>query len=94
MRELDKRPSGPARWLLHPAAPYLALGAVLLALHAQLTLGTGDDPMYASILEGYSLWGFSVMHYYTWSARTLIEAVLCVAEALPTLCLLYTSRCV
>ena len=85
MRELDKRPSGPARWLLHPAAPYLALGAVLLALHAQLTLGTGDDPMYASILEGYSLWGFSVMHYYTWSARTLIEAVLCVAEALPTL---------
>lgn len=68
---------------LHPAAPYLVLAAVMLALHAQFTLGTGDDPMYAAVLEGYSLWGFTVQHYYTWSARSLIEAVLILAEALP-----------
>ena len=30
--------------------PYVALYAVLLALHLQFTLGTGDDPMYAAML--------------------------------------------
>ena len=54
--------------------PYVALYAVLLALHLQFTLGTGDDPMYAAMLDQYSLAYFSLWHYYTWSARTLIEA--------------------
>ena len=35
--------------------PYVALYAVLLALHLQFTLGTGDDPMYAAMLDQYSL---------------------------------------
>ncbi|MFQ9679371.1 MAG: hypothetical protein ACLRZH_04040 [Ruthenibacterium lactatiformans] len=33
--------------------PYAALYAVLLALHLQFTLGTGDDPMYAAMLDQY-----------------------------------------
>lgn len=65
--------------------PYVALYAVLLALHLQFTLGTGDDPMYAAMLDQYSLAYFSLWHYYTWSARTLIEAVVCIVEALPTI---------
>ena len=65
--------------------PYAALYAVLLALHLQFTLGTGDDPMYAAMLDQYSLAYFSLWHYYTWSARTLIEAVVCIVEALPTI---------
>ena len=64
--------------------PYLVLLAVMLALHAQWTLGTGDDPMYATMLEKYSLWDFSLWHYSTWSARTLVEAVLCIVESWPT----------
>ena len=78
------RSGGPAAWLLHPVAPYLALALIQLLAHAQFTLGTGDDPMYASVLDSYTLWGFTVQHYYTWSARSLIEAVLILAEALPT----------
>ena len=58
---------------------------VLLALHLQFTLGTGDDPMYAAMLDQYSLAYFSLWHYYTWSARTLIEAVVCIVEALPAI---------
>lgn len=73
------------RVLAHPAAPYLALLAALLCLHAAWPVDLGDDPMYQSILHGYSLWNFSVLHYYTWSARTLVEAVLCAVEALPPL---------
>ena len=69
--------------------PYVALYAVLLALHLQFTLGTGDDPMYAAMLDQYSLAYFSLWHYYTWSARTLIEAVVCIV-AWRTLC---ASRC-
>ena len=65
--------------------PYVALYAVLLALHLQFTLGTGDDPMYAAMLDQYSLAYFSLWHYYTWSARTLIEAVVCIVEALPAI---------
>lgn len=65
-------------------APWLALWAVMLALHLQWTLGTGDDPMYAGMLEMYSLWDFSLWHYSTWSARTLVEAVLCIVESWPT----------
>ena len=64
---------------------YVALYAVLLALHLQFTLGTGDDPMYAAMLDQYSLAYFSLWHYYTWSARTLIEAVVCIVEALPAI---------
>lgn len=77
--------------------PYVALYAVLLALHLQFTLGTGDDPMYAAMLDQYSLAYFSLWHYYTWSARTLIEAVVCIVEALPAivwrLADLCASRC-
>ena len=65
--------------------PYVAMYAVLLALHLQFTLGTGDDPMYAAMLDQYSLAYFSLWHYYTWSARTLIEAVVCIVEALPAI---------
>lgn len=71
--------------LARPAAPYAALLAALLCLHAVWPVNLGDDPMYQSILQGYSLWNFSVLHYYTWSARTLVEAVLCTVEALPPL---------
>ena len=81
---LRTRASALRRFAARPGAPYLALALVLLALHAQFTLGTGDDPMYASILDNYTLWGFTVQHYYTWSARSLVEAALCVVEALPT----------
>ena len=64
--------------------PYLVLFAGMLALHLQWTLGTGDDPMYADMLNRYSLWDFSLWHYSTWSARTLVEAVLCIVESWPT----------
>ena len=57
-------------------APYAALAAVMLALHLQFTLGTGDDVMYSQTLLQSSLYDFSVWHYYTWSARTLVEAVM------------------
>ena len=73
--------------------PYVALYAVLLALHLQFTLGTGDDPMYAAMLDQYSLAYFSLWHYYTWSARTLIEAVVCIVEALPTIVWRWRTLC-
>ena len=73
--------------------PYVALYAVFLALHLQFTLGTGDDPMYAAMLDQYALAYFSLWHYYTWSARTLIEAVVCIVEALPAIAVSYTHLC-
>ncbi|MEG1447279.1 MAG: DUF6056 family protein [Ruthenibacterium sp.] len=63
--------------------PFTTLFIVFLLLHMQFTLGTGDDPMYAMMLKSYDLKSFSIWHYYTWSSRTLIEAVLCLVEALP-----------
>ncbi|MEG1270083.1 MAG: DUF6056 family protein [Ruthenibacterium sp.] len=64
--------------------PFTLLFIVFLLLHMQFTLGTGDDPMYAMMLKSYDLKSFSIWHYYTWSARTLVEAVLCLVEALPS----------
>ena len=72
------------RILQDARAPWLTLWAVMFILHLQWTLGTGDDPMYAGMLEMYSLWDFSLWHYSTWSARTLVEAVLCIVESWPT----------
>lgn len=66
-------------------APYAALAAVMLALHLQFTLGTGDDVMYSQTLLQSSLYDFSVWHYYTWSARTLVEAVMVIVESWPAL---------
>ena len=63
--------------------PFTLLFIVFLLLHMQFTLGTGDDPMYAMMLKSYDLKSFSIWHYYTWSSRTLIEAVLCLVETLP-----------
>lgn len=36
----------------------------------------GDDPAYTQILKNETLLSFSINHYKTWSARTLVEAVL------------------
>ena len=71
---------------LRPHAPGLIFGGffcVMLALHAAMPVGLGDDPMYRDMLNRMSLWQFLTEHYATWSARSLVEAVLCTIAALP-----------
>ena len=71
---------------LRPHAPGLIFGGffcVMLALHAAMPVGLGDDPMYRDMLNRMSLWQFLTEHYATWSARSLVEAVLCTVAALP-----------
>ena len=71
---------------LRPHAPGLIFGGffcVMLALHAAMPVGLGDDPMYRDMLNRMSLWQFLPEHYATWSARSLVEAVLCTVAALP-----------
>ena len=70
---------------LRPHAPGLIFGGffcVMLALHAAMPVGLGDDPMYRDMLNRMSLWQFLTEHYATWSARSLVEAVLCTVAAL------------
>ena len=71
---------------LRPYAPALVFGGlfcVLLALHAAMPVELGDDLMYRDMLQRMSLWEFLTDHYATWSARSLVEAVLCTVAALP-----------
>ena len=71
---------------LRPYVPGLIFGGffcVMLALHAAMPVGLGDDPMYRDMLNRMSLWQFLTEHYATWSARSLVEAVLCTVAALP-----------
>ena len=56
---------------------------VMLALHAVMPVDLGDDLMYRDMLQRMSLWEFLTDHYATWSARSLVEAVLCTVAALP-----------
>ena len=64
--------------------PYLVLLAVMLALHAQWTLGTGGRPHVCHHAGKIFSVGLFLWHYSTWSARTLVEAVLCIVESWPT----------
>ena len=66
-------------------APYLAMLAVFGVLFAMVPVPTGDDSMYASILDGYPLDAFLIQQYLTWSARTLVEAVICIVAHWPPL---------
>ena len=66
-------------------APYLTMLAVFGVLFALVPVPTGDDSMYAGILDGYPLDAFLLQQYLTWSARTLVEAVICVVAHWPPL---------
>ena len=71
---------------LRPYAPALVFGGLfcgMLALHAVMPVDLGDDLMYRDMLQRMSLWEFLTDHYATWSARSLVEAVLCTVAALP-----------
>ncbi len=65
--------------------PYLTMLLVFGVLFAIVPVPTGDDSMYASILDGYPLGAFLFQQYFTWSARTLVEAVICVVAHWPPL---------
>lgn len=66
-----------------PYTPYIVLYAVLLIFHCKMTNTFGDDANYCTLLQTTSLWAQTVKHYYTWSARNIIEAVLCLVGAMP-----------
>ena len=55
----------------------------MLVLHLIMPVELGDDLMYRDMLNRMSLWEFLTEHYATWSARSLVEAVLCTVAALP-----------
>ncbi|MFI3168945.1 MAG: DUF6056 family protein [Faecalibacterium sp.] len=63
--------------------PYLALFCIMLGLHLQFTLGTGDDPMNKELLQNYNLFLRLAEMYQIWSARQLVDAVMYLFSALP-----------
>ena len=81
---------------LRPHAPGLIFGGffcVMLALHAAMPVGLGDDPMYRDMLNRMSLWQFLTEHYATWSARSLVEAVLCTVRPCRPPCGAWQMHC-
>lgn len=70
--------------LLTPiTVPYLALFGVMLALHLQFTLGTGDDAMNQVVLKYFTMAERLTEMYQTWTARQLVDAVMYLVSALP-----------
>lgn len=62
---------------------FFGLFCFMLVLHLAMSVELGDDLMYRDMLNRMSLWEFLTEHYATWSARSLVEAVLCTVAALP-----------
>lgn len=81
-QHLSKKPCV-ACWKNERRAPYLVLFIIMLALHLQFTLGTGDDPMNKEILANYNLILRLAEMYQTWSARQLVDGVMYLFSALP-----------
>ncbi len=82
-KKLSTKKPRAACWKNERWAPYLVLFVIMLALHLQFTLGTGDDPMNKEILQDYNLFVRLAEMYQTWSARQLVDAVMYLFSALP-----------
>ncbi len=81
-KHLKKKPRA-ACWKNERWAPYLVLFIIMLALHLQFTLGTGDDVMNKYMVRDYNLVLRLAEMYQTWSARQLVDAVMYLFSALP-----------
>ncbi len=68
--------------------PYALLFLALFALFVSpAALGVwGDEFLYADKVRQYGFIQFSIIHYNTWTSRTLIELVLGLFAVLPTIC--------
>lgn len=56
--------------------PYYVLFFILLFIHIQLNVSTGDDVNFAIRAKSMTFTGFNIYKYYNWSSRQLIESVL------------------
>lgn len=56
--------------------PYYLLFIVLLFIHLQLNVNTGDDVNFAIRANTMTFADFNIYKYYNWSSRQLIESVL------------------
>lgn len=56
--------------------PYYVLFFVLLFIHIQLNVSTGDDVNFAIRAKSMTFTDFNIYKYYNWSSRQLIESVL------------------
>lgn len=56
--------------------PYYVLFFILLFIHIQLNVSTGDDVNFAIRAKSMTFTDFNIYKYYNWSSRQLIESVL------------------
>ena len=54
----------------------ISLFFILLFIHIQLNVSTGDDVNFAIRAKSMTFTDFNIYKYYNWSSRQLIESVL------------------
>ena len=69
----------------NPSIPFVVLWMFLTICHMFFKMGTGDDANYATVIPGQGLVNYLIWAYQNWSARTLIDIVMCVNNWLPHL---------
>lgn len=83
MEKTAALPQRVKKWLASPVLPYVAFFVLMLVAHLTFLLVDGDEVMYAQMFETQGIWGMTVNHFYTWSSRVFIEAVLALVSWLP-----------